>query len=355
MINNKFIAELRSFMHSGKEHPACENCYKLESLWVKSPRNMYNDEYISKHSSFPWKPSKHPKLLFFSFSNLCNFACRMCRSRTSTGRQKLDLELYWKNMWLREFPSKIINDFKSHTFLKDLNEIDIKGWEPLLHKDYYEYLDYLIQNGYASKLTLTHNSNLSVLPWIDNKYVSLLPKWYNNLFDLWKHFKQVNMRVSIEWYWKDSDYIRIWWEWENTVKNIRTLKEKTYVNLSFSTTIQIDNIMSIPKLVLFSIQENIPLGINSHGFVQRPHYYNIRILPSVTKRYIRLFYLKFLEKSDIPSNYRKDLEAILTYMESWKEDHELLKEYIRVTKITNKLYNYEFSKIYKLINAYIYG
>ena len=338
-------------MEAWEEHNSCMHCYDIEKLGMESPRNMYNKTFLVQNSdTFPQEYSWAPKSLYFRFSNLCNFACRMCSTYSSTWRKKLDMLLWWSEEGIKQFPQEELQKLFNKKFLEELDIIDIKWWEPFLHKQHYEFLEYLIRNNLSKNIELKYSTNLSILPGITKQWKELLPNEYKSILDIWEDFRRVTLRVSVEWYGKDNDYIRMGADWKDIEDNIHILQKVPYIGLSLTTTIQIDNLTFIPKLILFATHNNINLGISSHNFVRKPEYYNIKILPESIKKYIEKFYVIFKERNNIPSKYAQNLDDIITYMNSWKINTSLLKEYIRCTDIIDNEYSLQPSKrIYNLI------
>lgn len=351
VLENRYIGELRDYMERWEEHPSCKHCYDIEAMGISSPRNMYNKLYLEQNNGlFPSEYSHHPKSLYFRFSNLCNFACRMCSTYSSTWRKKLDMELYDMEMWLVEFPQKILKELKNVEFLSQLDEIDIKGGEPFMHKQHFEFLDYLVQNNISSKIHLKYNTNLSILPGINGQITNILPSKYDSILDLWENFSHVTLRVSVEWYWKDNDYVRIGADWDKIESNIDILNGRENIHIWLTSTVQIDNLLFIPRLVVFAMNKWISLNISSHSFVYEPAHYNIKIIPKYVKKYVEKFYDICVQKYSISEKYAENLKNIIQYMNSGEMDPILLKEYLRCTKLTDKLYSLSWqNKLYELM------
>lgn len=345
LYHSSFISEVREFMEQGKEHPSCSHCYNFEKLWITSPREIYNKNYLDHNNIFPKKDIYLPTSLYFRFSNVCNFSCRMCSSYSSTSRKELDDALWFNSVGLVEFPNNVLELIKDKKFLQWLDTVDIKWWEPLLHKQHFFFLDYLIQSNFSKDIQLKYNSNLSTLPG-ENFSKDILPQGYESILDIWKLFKSVHIRVSLEGYGKDNEYIRIHSKWSDIENNISLLSSIPNIFLSLTSTIQIDNVLEIPKLVLFAVNKNISLNISSHSFVYSPEFLNVRILPQNIKDYIEKFYDAFLERyPNIPENYKTNLRDIVIYMNSGEYNKDLLLQYVSISDITNKLYKIKKSNI----------
>lgn len=110
--------------------------------------------------------------------------------------------------------------------------------------------------------------------------------------------------------------MRIGSSWKDIEKNIDTILSYEYINLSLTSTIQIDNLFLIPKLIIFAQSKKLFLSISAHSFVYEPEYLNIRILPQAIKKQVEVFYNRFLEKYNIDEKYQENLHNIIMYMNS---------------------------------------
>lgn len=345
-----YVSKIRSFMEKWKRHPSCMECYSLEDNWVISVRQKFNDNFWSKII----KPSNDledkMRYLEISFSNTCNLACRMCKSKVSTGRMELDKKLWffvYKPVHLPQDALDYIYNLDNIAYLK---HIEIIGWEPMLEKEHFKFLVFLIESWMSSGITLWYNSNLMTLPEINIKN-------FNNIFDIWKRFKNVKLRVSLDWYKEVNDYIRIGSKWDNIISNIFKVQRHSNIDISISPTIQVDNILNIPSLLLFIESNCLKTSIWPNNYVIWPSYYCVQNLPNTIKKYIKKRYIKFSQKQpEVYLKYKREIEWILTYMDWSNMDVNAFREYINVTKkinsVSSNTWKNEIFEICKKICAY---
>lgn len=204
--NSDYMKEVRNTMLQNKWHPDCSLCKEQEELGLQSLR--------LKTSPIP---NTEPELTYLDLrlSNKCNLGCRMCSEDFSSviAEEKGIKKTY-------DWSEHALKQIKKITTLK---KIYITGGEPLLVKENYKLLEYLIEKNLARGISLTLNTNCTVLP---NKFV-----------DLCLQFQEVWVNLSIDGIGKVQEYIRWPSKWE-TIENVfhtwvklATLNKKIKLNL----------------------------------------------------------------------------------------------------------------------------
>lgn len=338
--NSKKAIEIRKQMINWQLPNECEFCINENKIWFKWEQNFRQRKVDFFKSNFEDKDefvtlkSDFSKIWIFSlnFSNLCNFSCIMCFPWRSSSRKKL-WEILWEQKYGKIDLSKKINLLFSKNIdkLKNLKRIFIKWWEPLIHKEQYIFLDWLIKNNLSKNIEINYSTNLSVLPWI-NWYKYLLPKWYNNVFDLRNKFKNINLDISCDWYWNVYEKIRINWKWNNFIENIKSLKNQNFVKFSFHIVVQIDNLIDIMKLLKFCYKNKIEVWLY---MLRTPEYFNITIISTKLKLKIKEKYDKFIEDNHNNLFFKNSLEQIEKFMFSEKKNPKMFQKYLEVKKKIN--------------------
>jgi len=125
-------------------------------------------------------------------------------------------------------------------YAKDLDEIYFVGGEPFMHPQHKEFLLRLIESGDAHKIRVKYNTN-------GTQDLAEYP-------ELWKHFRQVRITISIDAFGPLNEYIRYPCKWEDidqSIKFLVNLRDNTDLNLLVysQTTLQIYNVLSLNQLV----------------------------------------------------------------------------------------------------------
>ena len=195
--NSKTKKLRRKEMLDGKRPKECNYCWNVEDnsnsfsdRVFKSAEEWSINDYDKIVDSY-WRDDFNPKYVEVSFSNTCNFKCAYCGPQfsskwveeiekhgaypTSTKFNNLE-QLRKKN----EMPYKQ-SEFNPYVeafwhwwpeLYRDLHTFRITGGEPLLSKDTFKVLDYIIeQEEPNTKLSLAVNTNLGVPDNLIDKFI----------------------------------------------------------------------------------------------------------------------------------------------------------------------------------------
>jgi len=334
MRNSIKMKEFRLKMLRWEELKECKICNLKKIRGVRSKRDINNDILFKKdlESIFDttdfnsWFTSQEVKYIDVRFSNICNLACRMCWSGSSSSRIELD-------KLTRNYAQPIVQDiWKLEDFKKVLQTVEmiyIAWWEPFLDKNFDIFLEHITSLWIAKNIVLKINTNLTI---ITEEHIKLLTK-----------FKKVQMVVSCDGYGEVYEYIRIGAKWSKFLKNLITLKRALplfwkWSWIDINTVVQIDNAFNLPKLHHFCHKVWVK---NNLSILQVPEYMYLWVMPDRDKFKILTYYKKFIElhKSEIP-NLEKKLSEIMNILKSWWENLELYDKYLEEKRKTDK-YVYE--------------
>ena len=257
-LKSDWLANLKKDFIDGKVPDPCIACKKREDLGLKSTRqetfnntDLVNQEYTADKKT-------EIKRLELRTSNLCNFKCRMCGPDSSSEiAGKVD---YAKN--------SIIEQLKKIS-LDKTNKVCFTGGEPMLIKQYYEFMDLLIEKKLNDSVCIELFTNCSV---------------YNPMFmDRLLQFKNINFVMSIDGVGKTAEYIRHGTNWdivENNVYKFTEIISGDMKNLFFNTAISSYVLLDISSLAkflmkLYSINPNIQTRCYSVIFPDHLHFLNL--------------------------------------------------------------------------------
>jgi hypothetical protein len=200
--NTKFKKEIRKEMLEDKKPDECDYCWNIENAsYAFSDRTLKSSEpwsapYLEDILKSGWKKNYNPKYVEVSFSNTCNFKCSYCGPQYSskwmeeintygsykTSTNYNDIEWFKKEDTMPYLASE--NNPYVDAFWKwwpemyqDLHTFRITGGEPLLNKDTFKILDYIIETPTPNKkLSLCINSNLGIPKKLFDEFVLKIEK-----------------------------------------------------------------------------------------------------------------------------------------------------------------------------------
>ena len=339
IFNNEKYKKIRTQMLSGNIPEMCKKtCYDIEDLGGESNRQQVNKRFgkfakLQDYTNKDGSVNNNPIYLDIRFGNKCNFKCRICGPFASSAwfkdAQKISefknspkqLEDYYtdsQDFW--EYLQKIKKSVKCFYFA---------GGEPLLMDGHYKLLQWFIDNN-KTDVELTYNTNLSTL-----KYKNY------DVFELWKHFKNVSLWPSVDGYKTHCQYSRTNFNWDIFESNL--LKTKKYVNTVSSTT-SIYSILTTPEL----IAHMKTLGIATYlSILDFPPHCDMRLLPDNIKIKINRKFELLRRKFSFTSDQQENILSNIKYLNKNIEDkNTLLKKFKLYNEQVDHLNNTSFVKIY---------
>jgi organic radical activating enzyme len=347
VINNGDKArEIRLSMLNGERHIDCNTCWVKEDMGASSRRTVSNKMYVGEfdedtarahtdeHGNTDWQPSYWD----LRFGNLCNLKCVMCHPANSSqwyedyvlingttkftdsgtkinltdvnGRYKDAGEYdWWDNP---EFWTKL------EAKIPYLKQVYLVGGEPMLIEPHYDFLQKVIDSGRAHEVTLEYDTNLTAI--------------HQRALDLWRHFKHVWLRVSVDDYGDQFNYIRYPANWQAVSKNIEKLYDKfDNIKFDFTVTWQVLSAYSTPILLEYLSQfENSNASVR---ILSNPGYFDVAILPKDVKQELIEIYKQFASTSS-----KIKVNHLIKYLQSNLEgDSVKLAECINVIDKLDKI------------------
>jgi sulfatase maturation enzyme AslB (radical SAM superfamily) len=282
-LTSKELADLKSSFLAGERPLACNRCWRDEDSGIKSKRQIDWKNVLKE--TVP--DLTHFKSISLPFGNTCNLACRTCKSYASSRWLSEEKKLS-KYIPVKMFPhNKYYQDTMLLDKMKKLCEhvelLEVPGGEPFITgvEEQLEFLDHLISNN-AKNIVLHYMTNATTMP--DQRF-----------WDKWKHFKKVDIQLSIDGIDKVYEYTRWPGVWSTTYNNIKEYQKhwKNNIQLSISHTVSIFNVFYLNQFIDWCKYEELPDPYL--GLVSKPDQYSITTLSPKTKEYLS----KHLTKSNI--------------------------------------------------------
>ena len=238
--NSETAQKFRNDLRAGVKQSACKHCYVQEKHSGYSLRTSLNERYSDTITDSN-TPKMDIKYLDVRSSNICNMACVMCYHGLSSSWYD---DLKYIDQDLHKISNKFIQINKDtesqvlETISPDLDTVYFAGGEPLITPYHYTVLDFLIENDYAKNIRLEYNTNLSTL-----KYKK------RDLFDLWKHFKHVEIRASVDSLGEYAEYQRYGTVWGNIMNNWKKVLEHPEIIIRPQITITALTLSKLPEFL----------------------------------------------------------------------------------------------------------
>ena len=278
-IQNPTLKEVKRDFTEGRWPKGCERCKIEEENGIQSKRIQDADQWRDYLENYEDKGFITASV---AFGNTCNLTCITCDPTASSKWQQ-----EWKVLLGRDvkpnhfYKEGFVENFKTNT--PNLVHLDIPGGEPLLSgvQQQKELLNLYIKDGTAKNISLHYTTNCTRFP--DQEWL-----------DLWKHFKQVELQLSIDGIKDRFEYIRFPAKWDEVSTNIEKymkLRDEGLLKVSVSTTVSAYNIAYLDELVDWC--ENIGLGMPYLGRVHNP----VHLRPTVWKNDAKEYIINRLRES----------------------------------------------------------
>jgi MoaA/NifB/PqqE/SkfB family radical SAM enzyme len=256
-INDPEIKKVRKSLLKGNKPESCKGCWDREDAGIKSFRQIQNEIYQSQIDKSlkniqqdGYLKQEAVKYLDITLGNVCNLKCRSCNPSAShhwikesshvphTGWDKKSIQ---SAQFMAENPWHI-KAFENNFFdpvLPNVETINFLGGEPLAVREHYDWLQHIINNGWAKNISLHYNTNATIFP--------------KKLLDIWDNFKSVNLSLSLDAIGDLAYYVRYPSKWKLIEKNIERLKEYTKyrqnITIHVHTTVSILNVLDLDKMI----------------------------------------------------------------------------------------------------------
>ena len=301
--NDPYMQDVRRRMLEGKYVKDCGQCYRKERRGEFSFRQRVNEGQQLHDPQIVVKDLPH--YLDIRFGNLCNLKCRMCTGMYS---KKFGEELEAIADKDEQFRLLAPDSAKSYTFdwyenpnfWEDLKNympfvklIYLTGGEPTLVQGNYDFLQQLIDKGFAENISLVFNTNVT--------------NFQQRFLDTINQFKKVTLNLSIDGVEGVQEYIRYPSKWNHIQKNMNLLMEKVRVSqtkfhLVFTPTVSILNVANFKTFIEWAY--NFALNNNTSNsdwdmqpiFLHGPQFQNM-IYATTDYRYFALDKLNKVNKN----------------------------------------------------------
>lgn len=261
-LDSDFLKQVKHDLTNNKWPTGCERCQIEEDNNIESKRMLDYTRWGQQYNNYDLASNKCITASI-SFGNTCNLKCITCNPGPSSRWQKEYNDLFGVNVKNFKFYKK---DFvqKFVELAPEIIHIDITGGEPMLGgvDEQIALLRYYIDSGQAENITLHYTTNALLYP-------------SDELWTLWKQFKEIDLQVSIDGIRCRYEYIRFPGNWQDLLANVQKFIAVDLHNfkLSVSHTVSAYNIYYLDEFCTWSKQIGLPdpwLGRVHDPFYMRP-------------------------------------------------------------------------------------
>jgi hypothetical protein len=393
--NSKMSKEIRRTMINGEWHPECIRCQTENDSGMRS-RHIYENDIWIESGLYNWEELlSHTQedgtidvdaidCSFYDvrFGNLCNLKCRMCGPTDSNMWYEDQVKLWGssykdshgrvnlvQNSKGKYVPENNVYDWheSNHYWeqmdanIKQIRKLYIVGGEPLMIDRHYEFLQKCVDEGVANKIIVEYNSNLTNIP--------------QRAWDVWKHFKRIQIGASIDGVGEINHYMRYPSHFNKIHENLVKLSNaEGNFKVWIAATINVFNVLHFPEFMEWIILNKIP-KVNDDDIrpiitphpLHGPRFLNIRMLPVFAKDAVKAKYemykprlLDLIDQSNFTDNRKKAskrevvkiLDQYIDYMYA-KDFSDALPQFWEATRRLDKIRNHSIEtyipELYKLL------
>lgn len=282
--NSEAMRAIRRDMQTGVRPSICTGCWRVEDLGMLSYRRTANRDYHDRLVQIGASlqpdgsaPANFPSV-DIRLGNLCNLRCRMCSPVSSKALSGEWRQLYAGTPNLEPMLTKLreVDWYRKPEFWQGLEQLaptievlNFAGGEPLLIREQFDFLARLVELGLAGRIALEYITNGTTLP--------------ERAFELWPHFRQVSLLVSLDGYGEVDEFIRHPTRWSTLDANLRRIDaEMPALGLSevrFNTTVQLYNVLRLDELFDYTLGFERILQLPSINILVQPDVLHIGVLP----------------------------------------------------------------------------
>lgn len=330
--NSQLLSSVKQDFIQGNWPAGCSRCRIEESSGIKSKRNLDYERWHTHYSSYKLD-SDNILTISMALGNTCNLKCIICHPTASSKWQKEYADIYnIKVDSIYSVRKKVINSITD--IAPNLVHVDIHGGEPFLAgvEEHRNFLDHYINNGSAGDVSIHYTTNGTV--WPDQEW-----------FDRWKHFKEIDLQISIDGINERYEYLRYPASWSTLTANVQQYiaYEKTQPNfrLSVSHTVSAYNVYYLEEFIIWC--NNIGLPAPWIGKLHRPSI----LRPTVWNNDAKMYIIKHLESSQLA-----ELKKWAHHLNSINDSTEF-EAFVNRTHAHDKYRNLDFKKTFPELATYI--
>ena len=313
--NTQYKKLRRREMLTGKRPVECDYCWGVEdtsdrfSDRIFKSAESWSKPHFDEIVNQDWREDFNPRYVEVAFSNACNFKCSYCGPPySSTWMQEIKQHGAYpttdkfngmegmiaenKVPILHKDPNPYVDAFWKWwpDLYRDLHTFRITGGEPMLAKDTWKVLDYIIDEPNPNRnLNFAINSNLGLGDDMIDKLIGKINKIEDE-----RRVKEFIIFTSVDTWGEQAEYIRNGLEFNRFWDNMNKILEKCpRVNLTIMSTYNALSVPNYDKLItgVYDLKQNYgsddrywnsAVFLDS-SYLRYPSHQTVQILPDYIK------------------------------------------------------------------------
>jgi len=187
IYHSSYMQNLRRRFRAGDQPETCNRCWEEESAGRTSKRMHTQVRLKEMLPLIDWANDQPDQLWFLDLKlgNICNLACRICGSWSSSawGTEELaympkgsDKKKHIAYTWMRQgaWPRKTETFWANlKTLLPDIRYFEFTGGEPWMIAEHWDLLEFAVAEGHGRHIDIHYNTNATQDP---ARLIPLLPE-----------------------------------------------------------------------------------------------------------------------------------------------------------------------------------
>ena len=244
--NSDFLKNIKHDFQNGQWPPGCDRCRIEEQNSIESKRQLDYQRWKHHYESYDLQSNQFITA-GVAFGNTCNLKCITCSPDSSSLWYQEHKQIYGRAQApVKFFKQNFVQDFVAHA--PNIVHLDIPGGEPFLSgvDEQKQLLNQYVQSGQSANTTLHYTTNATIMP--DSE-------WWN----LWQHFQEVEIQISIDGIGSRFEYIRYPGDWQTVSGNVAEyVRRQDQIKLSVSHTVSAYNIYYLDEFFSWCYNQGLP-------------------------------------------------------------------------------------------------
>jgi organic radical activating enzyme len=283
--NTQYKKIQRKMMLEGQRPQECDYCWRVED----STENSFSDRvyksadnwakpYLEEIKNKHWDDNVDPSYVEVNFSNVCNFKCSYCAPHISSQWME-EIEKFgpyptddrFNNLeWIKQQNQMPIPNREHNPYVEafwqwwpsmytKLQHFRITGGEPLLSRNTFQVLDYIIDNPNPN-LEFSINTNMNPPDEIFEKFLARIQIIIEK-----KLVKKFKLFTSAEAHGQQCNYVRFGMDYDKWLSNIHKVYQAIPdIEFTIMSTYNILSIHSYPQFLDDILQIKRKFGSADH-------------------------------------------------------------------------------------------